>query len=389
MPLPKSIKFKAPKKTGPVWRGPEKDGITFSLLTRFLTCRERFRVLVVEGLRPTEGFNHRIEFGNMWHVCEEAAASERSWSENELRGIDTTAWEDSLKEYVQNLLRKYPLSQDLIAHWYGVCRTQFPLYVKYWADHPDVKDRTPLLQEQTFDVPYKLSSGRVVRLRGKWDSVDLIGKGKGAGIYLQENKTKSRIDEQAMKRQLTFDLQTMLYTVALYESQNQGALTDVTIRGPMETMPSGMKIIRNWKRTEEKIPILGVCYNVVRRTEHRVGKKETEDQFLDRLRGIMEETPSDWFMRWRVEVSPADVTAFRRRCLDPILESLCDWWDWIKTMEGEPFDTEGSGGIHWQHPFGSVNWIDEAGGSDLDEYLLTGSTAGLTKVDELFPELNT
>ncbi len=59
--------------TGPLWKGPEVDGITFSLLSRFIACPERFRILVTEGLQPHDEFNHRIEYGNMWHTCEEAA----------------------------------------------------------------------------------------------------------------------------------------------------------------------------------------------------------------------------------------------------------------------------------------------------------------------------
>ena len=30
--------------TGPAWKGPEVDGITQSLLSKFLVCRERFRI---------------------------------------------------------------------------------------------------------------------------------------------------------------------------------------------------------------------------------------------------------------------------------------------------------------------------------------------------------
>ena len=70
-----------------------------------------------------------------------------------------------------------------------------------------------MLQEQVCDVPYNLPSGRVVRLRGKFDSVDLID----GGIYLQENKTKGDIDKIQVERQLSFDLQTLMYSVALHK----------------------------------------------------------------------------------------------------------------------------------------------------------------------------
>ncbi len=347
---------KTKEKSGPVWKGPEESGITFSLLSRFLCCRERFRLLVVEGLRPVDTFNHRIEYGNCWHICEEALAGDGDW---------VTA----LLIYSRQLCNRYRTQQEQIENWYGICKVAFPLYVEYWSKHPDVTSRTPLLQEQVFDVPYKLPSGRTVKLRGKWDSVDLIGKGKGAGIYLQENKTKSDINEGQLKRQLTFDLQTMMYLVALSDYQwLVGA--DMKVKQP---------------------DILGVRYNVVRRPRHYRGKKETQQEFLDRLRGIIEASPEEFFMRWKVEISPDDVTKFRRQCLNPILEQLCFWWDCqLNWIQGRPATVSADTypAVHWRHPFGVWNVLDEGGASDLDEYLSSGSELGLQRTTNLFPELS-
>ena len=234
------------QKKGPVWEGPSGDGpnggISYSTLSRFLCCRERFRLLVVEGLRPAPAFNHKIEYGQMWHVCEQGLAEAKGTL------IDGQTYQPFLRLnlYASILCKKYRMQQEQIDHWYNVCKTQFPLYVDYWSEHPDVTERTPLLQEQVFDVPYQLPSGRTVRLRGKWDSVDLIGKGlcekckeskagprvmcplcyggKGQGIYLQENKTKGDIREGQLKRQLSFDLQSLFYIIALQEAARGGKI---------------------------------------------------------------------------------------------------------------------------------------------------------------------
>ncbi len=387
MPPLSKIKLPAqkPARTGPLWRGPEVDGITFSLLSRFLSCRERFRCLVVDGLRPADGFNHRLEYGNMWHVCEEASAK---WSKEN----PYSSWLGDLTVYCQELGRRYPTSREQIEHWASVCRVQFPEYVKYWAEHPDVVDRTPLLQEQTFDVPYRLPSGRTVRLRGKWDSVDLIGKGRQAGVYLQENKTKGDIDPERMRRQLTFDLQTMMYLVALHQFGFDQQDEHDVLAGK---------------------PILGVRYNVVRRPlsggkgsirQHQPTKSnpagESTEVFYERLRNdYIADDPGYWFMRWKVDVTPGDVQKFRERCLDPILEQLCDWWEFIRNARcvdepdkalWQPLEygvQQKPWAPHWQHPFGVYNPLDEGGASDLDEYLATGSEVGLTRCDNLFPEL--
>lgn len=391
------------KSRGPVWAGPESDadngGITFSLLSRFLCCKERFRLLVVEGLKPDEGFNHRIEYGQMWHVCEEAFASP-----------SPECWEDALKEYVQGLLKKYPISQDDVLKWYNVCRTQFPIYTDYWSRHQDVTERTPLLQEQIFKVPYSLPSGRVVYLRGKWDSVDLLGKGKLGGVYLKENKTKGDIVEQQLRRQLNFDLQTMMYLVALNEEQAR--LDDSTIkartgyRGLEDGTPNSHGVFRH------RYPVCGVVYNVVRRPlsggkgnirPHQATKNkaaETLEDYYRRLAEVIREDPGHFFMRWRVEVSAHDVVRFRRECLDPVLEQLCWWWDEtligmdISPVTGKRFsgiyvaDRYPPPPLHFRMPFGVWNPLLEGASSELDEYLATGSEAGLRRTTDLFPELS-
>lgn len=197
----------------PLWEGPSSDGpnggITQSMLNQFLVCRERFRVRYVLGLQPADQFNHRLEYGSMWHCAEESLAAK-----------DPDPWA-KLDLYTAKLCERYPLQQADVIKWYEICKLQFPIYVDYWSKHPDVVNRQPLLQEEVFNIPYKLPSGRTVRLRGKFDSVDLID----GGIWLQENKTKGDIDPQLLQRQLTFDLQTGFYMTALWEMIRNGQIS--------------------------------------------------------------------------------------------------------------------------------------------------------------------
>jgi hypothetical protein len=204
MPTSKSTAIRKPLWGGPCDSGPQ-GGITFSLLSRFISCRERFRIAVIEGLRPVDAFNHRLAFGSMWHIAEQEFA---------LIGWNETS-QATVNDFAARLCRQYPMSQEQVDHWYNVVKVTFPLYVEYWAKHPSMIARRPLLSEQSFSVPYRLPSGRTVRLRGKWDSVDLVGEGKGARIILQENKTKGDVREAQIRRQLRFDLQLVMYLVAL------------------------------------------------------------------------------------------------------------------------------------------------------------------------------
>lgn len=361
MPLPKNFKLKrSPPPKIPVWKGPIVDGVTQSLLSRFLCCRERFRLLVVHGLRPSDGFNPRLEYGNMWHVCEEALAAERPWLKD-------------LTEYVKQCSLRYADQRPMIEHWFQVCKVQFPLYEKYWAKHKEVKSREPIFQEETFDVPYKLPSGRVVRLRGKYDSVDWVGPKKQRAIWLGENKSKGDIDESDMQRRLTFDLQTMLYLITLPKW--------LETRG----LPTG--------------PVAGVRYNVVRRPlaggkysihRHKPKKSnpkgESAEDYYKRLGGLIAGDPQHFFMRWTAEIPSGDLEKFKEESLTPILESLCDWWEFQEDKNFK-FPFAKGNRVHFRLPYGIYNPTLEGKASDIDEYLESGSMVGLQRVTSMFGEL--
>ncbi len=349
----KGVRINSGKSSTPLWKGPTDEGISYSLLSRYLSCKERFRLQVIEGLVPNDVFNEKLEFGNMWHLCEECHAAGK-------------VWEPSLTKLCRSLAEKYPFEQDKVSNWMGICMVQFPIYVEYWKTHPDVKQRTPLMQEQVFDVEYKLPSGRTVTLKGKWDSVDIIG---GSAVYLQENKTKGRPNETQIKRQLSFDLQTMIYLIALSKQA-----------GP-----------------HSAVPLNGVRYNVIKRPGQYQGKKETHEGFLKRLQGIIQESPDDFFMRFKVEITAGDIETFIHQTLNPVFDNLIDDYEWWKNcfeMKGDVYnyrrreiDFPKHRARHYRHPFGVWNVLDEGGSADVDEYLRTGSETGLRRTTNLFPEL--
>lgn len=388
---------------GPLWAGPggegPQGGVTFSLLKRYLTCKERFRLYATGGLRGADRFCHRMEYGNMWHACEEALAADPQSFE-----VGATFW-DPLTAYCKELVKKYPFQADEVDKWYNVCKVQFPLYVDYWRKHPDMQKREPLVQEQAFDVRYPLPSGRTVRLRGKWDSGDYVTKGPNLGSWIQENKTKGDIDEGALSAQLTFDLQSMIY-VAAWETDR----TDDT--GVLAAAQSKAAPCR-------KAPVRGVRYNVVRRPlsggagnikQHKPSKKnpagETKAEYYARLRDVLgdhlnPDGTSRQFMRWEVPVTAEELAAFRRTCLDPLLENLLDdyeWWTHPTCLEipGQQYNGLNRSkwfphhtSRHYRHPYGVGNSIDEGYGTDLDEFMRTGTEQGLVRVKTLFRELET
>lgn len=351
---------KASRPREPLWEGPAgagpNGGVTQSMLGRYLSDGERFRVQFVEGWNPPDRFEPRREFGNMWHACEEAFAKT-----NDVRAVEA-----ALDAHFQRLAKRYPTDRDEAGEWVAKVYQLFPRCIRHWQENdPDAKRRRPLLQEQTFDVPYNLPSGRSVRLRGKWDGVSLVGD----GVWLDECKTKSSIQSALLERQLSFDLQTMTYLVALrHEYDRMGWAARGSLRG--------------------------VRYNVIRRSAHKTVesmlKKLDEDAASGRI--------GEWFARWTVEVSAADVARFRRECLDPVLENLFDDWEWWELYSRrplvDPFDYGRRHKLfpqhrrrHFRFPYGVYAPLTEGGSGEVDEYLSSGSTAGLRRLDRLFEEL--
>ncbi len=393
----------------PLWAGPsgggELGGITQSMINKFLSCRERFRLKYILGLELPDRWNHKIGYGNMWHVCEESHAAEQVGGPARIK-----TWAEALNDHTKQQLQRYPLQREELLKWYQTCMTQFPEYVNRWRDHPDVRNRTPLLQEQVFDVPYKLPSGRTVRLRGKWDSVDLIQGGAcecGAdrtgpsaeahsegcpaiyttGIYLQENKTKGQVDELRIERQLRFDLQTMLYLVAL----------KLWWEGQPHEKPLFKDKIRGVRYNVVRRPFSGgkgnISHHSAKTTKTKYTPKETDEHFYERLRADYISTdPGYWFFRVRTEVSAHSLQVFRDTFLDPFLEQVCWWYEQI-TKRHDAFTMTARGHaypyppMHYRTPFGVWSALEEDRSTEYDAYLETGSEAGLRRVESLFPEL--
>jgi hypothetical protein len=356
----------------PLWKGPEKDGITFSLLCKFLVCRERFRLLVVEGLKDSRDveFSHALEYGNLWHRAEEAHAAGEDWRE-------------AVKALSQRIREHYPTHERALAKWTRLCLIQFPLYCNYWASvsrkQPEGKKK-PLLQEYAFKIPYQLSYGRVVVLRGKFDSVFLRSK----RVWLQENKTKGEIDEEGITSTISENLQTMLYLIALEYSLKHDRWADGLSK----------------KQGQPKYDIGGVLYNVVRRPlsdRHsiRQRKGESEIAFFKRLSEQIKTNPAHHFKRWDAIISTSDIETFKRECFDPILEQLCDWWDWIRLDPFNPWkDRKPEGNPltfrnkhHFRFPWGIYNSLASGWRGDYFDYLTKGKQIGVTRVNTLFPEL--
>lgn len=369
-----------------LWDGPQSNsyngGVTFSLLSKYLVCKDRARVTLVEGLKPVETFNHRLEYGNMWHLCEEIYAKFKT-----LPPVIT-----NLNGYREQLCKKYPIRQEDIIHWTNVCATQFPVYVDFLNKNGfgDIGNPDTLLQEEVFEIPYTLPSGKVVYLRGKWDKIDVYDD-----IRCQENKTKGDIDPAMIQKQLKFDLQTMIYLIALYE-YFRSSDCPYQIEGDLNIGGIIYNVIRR--------PLSGGKGNITQKKGSKNVQPETKDEFYKRLKGIIagtnpdyETNPQYFFMRWKVDITEQEVVFFRKVCLDPILENLCndyEWWRWCQENQKDVFNAKIREDRfpehlprHFIYPYGIYSSIQEGDITTLDNYVLTGNKIGLERNKNLFPEL--
>lgn len=358
-----------------VWRGPQVDGVTQSLLGRYVVCKERFRILTIEGLTAQRTFSSAIEYGQMWHVCEETFAASGNPVVN--NPVTNPPWLVALMSYAMGLMQRHPLYVEEIKHWATVCALQFPIYIEYWKRHKDVVKREPLMQEEVFCIPYELPSGREVGLRGKFDSVDYIKNGRKKEIWLKENKSKGQIVEGQLQEQLDFDLQTSMYLVALSLK--------------LDKIPTG--VIYNVVRR----PLSGGRHSIVRHKARGSKLEETPEAFYSRLRSLITSDPGYFFLRWNVEFSTDDIVRFENQFLVPCLEELCDdyeWWTFCQERDEDPFNHQLRAEQfprhlprHWRLPYGIYNVIAKGGQSEYDHYLRSGSTVGLERVNSLFSEL--
>ncbi|HEV2172821.1 MAG TPA: PD-(D/E)XK nuclease family protein, partial [Nitrospira sp.] len=350
-----------------LWRGPRLDGITYSLLCKFLQCPERFRLQVVEGLREPHEWNYHIEYGNLFHAAEEAR-------------LGGKPWQPALSAYYTRLRAKYPANERDITRWYLLCKMQFPLYVQHWQKHETEVGCRSIYEEKPFRMEYKLSAppyggGDDIRviLRGKLDSA----YEKQNWIWLKENKTKGEIDPEGISTTVDQNLQTMMYHIAL-----RHLLTD-----PNENTILDRK--QNIKvRTYPIERIAGTVYNVIRRplsdrNAPRQKKKESDTVFIGRVGESIAAEPHKHFYRWIVPVSDRHIRRFQVETFDPLLRRLVAWWD---AFNGDPFSPE-KNPYHFRYPFGAYHALERGYRGDFFKLLTTGSKAGLERTENLFPEL--
>lgn len=382
----------SPKSVAPSPSWTLDKGVSQSLLNRFLGCRERFRLYAVEGMRE-KGSRDQMDFGTYFHDLLENYAKHNDYSAIDIIKITQPA-----------VNKRCPnLSQEL-RH---VCEVIFNRYVWYFSDC----DYKYMDQEAVFAVEYKVPGYRSITLRGRLDEV--IHRPDGT-IWIQENKTKERINSEQLVACIPNNLQTMLYAVAAQEHYGKrvsGIVYNV-IRKP-KNKPSSRKM------TPEELAV----YLQENPKSKAKTRPETLNEFLERLDNLIEEDPKHFFMRWEFKLSPNHLDKWKKYTLDPVLISLIQWWESVKHDPFSPWeDRDAKGKVkfcqqekqagpkgkkhlvvsplvdeegnkiplpnphHWQRPFGVYDALTLSNG-DFYDYLVLGRDNTITRGNTPFQEL--
>lgn len=346
----------SPKSVAPSPSWTLDHGVSYSLLSRFINCRERFRLYAVEGAREEKSSKTAMDWGTYFHELIELQAKNPN--------LNPAAIIKKTKRTITGLDKK-------------VANLIFEQYTNWYEE----EKHHYFAQEQVFDEDYRLPNGRVVRLVGKTDEIIL---NKDGSLMIQENKTKEKFDIRKIEQSIPHDLQSLMYAICIQQK---------------------------FKRR-----VNGIVYNVIRKPSHKPKKitftktqmkenpklksrMETEAEFLKRLSSEIEENGSHFFHRWQFHLTEEHVERWRRQVFDPLLTQLCLWWDSVKHDPFSPWTTpafvhSGHGPKpklianphHYQRPFGVYDSMT-TGVGDYFDLITRNLEISVTKGNPIFTEL--
>jgi len=295
---------------------PERDGVTFSLLSTFLDCREKAR-FYLQGWTPTSA-SMALTFGSIVHKIDE-------WVRDDIRKGKLT--EPPSTEHIKKLIKKVEKLWHKENPRAGLRELEYlelslllsegvlPQYFKYWyKDYSDLKwEKVEGVFKVPFTVTDKGGTKHKTFLRGK---IDGSFKLKNSGTWLFETKTKSRIDEEILSDILPFEMQANIYLSVL-------------------------------KRLDKKNPS-GLLYNIIRRPNLRQRKNEPIAAFAKRISDDVAERPDWYFVRMEMAVSADEIDRFELGLEDLVSDFLL-WW------AGESGHYKNTG--HCQNKFGLCPFV--------------------------------
>lgn len=259
----------------------EKHGVTQGLLSMFMRCREETALWMrgLEPLRTSQG----LQFGTLAHIVLETIYGKKR-AEPPGREEVFNALETARTMYLKERGGRLSAEEEgFIEINLAMLEAVMPHYFTYYKKD-FVKVKWAEL-EKKFVTPSPVEG---VMMTGRRDGAYWVGK----ELWLRENKTKGRIEEDVLSDTLAFDFQNSFYTYALakeYKVWPKGVLYDI-IRRPGEKQKQGESLKSLRERVEERVKKEPEFYFV--RYEVSIPKAE-QDRFTRELHVIIQE-----FKKW-------------------------------------------------------------------------------------------
>ena len=377
-------RVKRQPRIDPLW-DLERDGVTYSILSKFMNCRNRFHIQKVQGWRP-RGFNFPLEFGNIFHHMVEAQDM----------GVPIELMYQLADNYVNAKIASGKYDAQTVKELCmlaGVVTVTFQQYVLFWEREHSIehvtgkkvkriknvyeKDFNWIGKEVPFSIPFELPNGRKIKLCGKQDGVFDIAK-VVKGNWVLETKTKGRIDDIGISKGLHKDLQTGMYLLAA-------------------------------DRIYPATSAIGVLYNCIRRSGMKPRVKDSVKDYVKRVEEDIIKRPSYYFMRWTRRITREEMETFRQRILMPQVLQIVDWWDSIAKNPMDPFNSQcehcggqgtglsaclgcnGVGSIpnmlHYERPFGTYDSLQFTQRGDCFEIVTEDDYTYYEQSEHAHPEL--
>lgn len=285
-----------------VWRGlPSrwdifKDGISSSLISLWLQCREQFRFRIIEGYYSKTSPEAPL-FGSFGHWVLRRAYS----SPKRPKGSQILDW---LEEYFKIWKKNNPKPSqsqlavvDLIMAKH---RALLPAYfIHYAGDFRGEKyaERYKLAVpdqwiqvEKRSEMAIKIPDGRTVVVVMHRDGVFLTSRRKP---FVFDSKFMSRINPADLSETLPFNIQFLNYSLG-------------------------------WFKDTKTVP--GVILNVGRRPGLKLSEKENWADYVTRTQKHIKEKGSKYyFLRFQLELLKSDLVEYEEKFLKPVLQDIVDW----------------------------------------------------------------
>jgi len=257
-----------------------QDGITQSILSNFMACRQRCLYSLNRWYAPGRS---STQFGSAFHeMLDKIHTRIQQGGDIPPEKLLKTWLSKYRAEQVKEI--KDQKSLEALNKNIWVVSAVLPVYVEFYEG--TLLKWKWLEVEKTFDVKYK-----GYRLRGKRDGLYEMGKQKKT-LWLMEHKTRSRIDEEKLLLSLSYNFQNLFYILAAEK--------------------------------EKRKKISGCLYNVIRNPGHRQGKNESLRDLAKRIEAEVRKDPEHFFMRYEVSYTEKEKRQFEQE-LGEILKEYKAW----------------------------------------------------------------